>query len=90
MTYQRPWANSPPVPREAPGHRPPLLISVKEVARICGVSPNTVWNRCNPDHRSYMPNHPRPRPVGGRTFWRTSEIEAFVSEIFGEPAEVDQ
>jgi len=64
--------------------REPLLIGVKDVARLCGVSPNTVWNRCNPGHPSYISSHPKPIKIGGRTFWRTRKIERFVAELFAD------
>ncbi len=48
------------------------LISVKEVARILGVSERNVWAKVASGKM------PKPLPFGGRRLWRVAEIDAWI------------
>lgn len=54
-----------------------LLLSVRDIARLLGVSTRTIWRKCA-DPSS---NFPRPRQLDGRTVWLSREIEEFVEEL---------
>ena len=53
----------------------PLLVSVKQVANLCGCHPNTVWNRVRKG------SIPKPIKWEGKTLWRLRDIEIFVASL---------
>jgi prophage regulatory protein len=57
-----------------------LLISIKQTAILCGVSPATIWR-----YAKSHPDFPRAIKISPRvTRWRRADIEAFVQKIGGE------
>ncbi len=61
--------------------RPPVLINVRETARLLAVSDRTVWKMAKEGR------FPKPVHIGASTRWRTADVEAFVRSLAEQPTE---
>jgi hypothetical protein len=64
-------------PRELPLER---LVSTEELAGILGEHPITAYNKSNPEHKSYDPDHPQPvkGPKGSPSRWWLPDAYEYV------------
>ncbi|XXQ68130.1 helix-turn-helix transcriptional regulator [Neisseriaceae bacterium B1] len=55
----------------------------KDVAAVCGVTVQTVYNWINPNSKSYRPDFPKPFAVNSKaaTGFLQSEVDAFILKL---------
>lgn len=64
-------------PAKPAGPVPPdrLLLSVQDVARLCGIGERTVWTL------TAKRDFPQPVKINGSTRWHRSDVEKWISDL---------
>jgi len=57
------------------------ILRFYQVIERTGLSRSTLYNRMNPNNKSYDPSFPKPRPLGPRLVgWSSNEIEQWIEQ----------
>ncbi|WP_341327483.1 AlpA family phage regulatory protein [Methylotuvimicrobium sp. KM2] len=59
-----------------------LIVRIKDLRVLCGLSRSTVYNKLDPKSKYYDPNFPRPVSLGARSVgFRRDEVEQYIDSL---------